>query len=265
MAPRSRPAATRDCRLTTLCVPARGVGRGGRRPQPHLLHRGSGLRQSTDRADPNLAAGFAFLANANPGSGLFDDGGLVNGAVYYYRLRCAGVGGWRSGYSAVVHGLPKADSLAPEGLVIIDSGAEHSADLDVSLSIDAPDDVTHMQIANRPDFQGAAWIPLATSTNWTLAPHPVTGEAFVYVRFHDAAGNVSIIAGDDIRYQPPFEVTVPAAGGAFDSPDHRLHLIVPAGALPANTIFRYTRLERPADAPSPGHAYGGAPTDGAPC
>lgn len=207
---------------------------------------------------PNLAAGFAFLANANPGSGLFDDGGLVNGAVYYYRLRCAGVGGWRSGYSAVVHGLPKADSLAPEGLVIIDSGAEHSADLDVSLSIDAPDDVTHMQIANRPDFQGAAWIPLATSTNWTLAPHPVTGEAFVYVRFHDAAGNVSIIAGDDIRYQPPFEVTVPAAGGAFDSPDHRLHLIVPAGALPANTIFRYTRLERPADAPSPGHAYGGA-------
>lgn len=206
----------------------------------------------------SLAAGFAFLANANPATGQFDNVGLANGTVTYYRLRCDGVGGSRSGFSAIVHGLPRADTTAPEGQVVIDGGAEHSEDLDVVLSLDAADDVTHMQIANRSDFQGAAWAPVAASSNWTLAPHPVTGEAFVYVRFRDAAGNVSIIADDDIRYQPPYEAAIPMAGGMMDSPDHRVHLVAPAGALPANTIFRYTRLERPGDAPTAGHAYGGA-------
>lgn len=206
----------------------------------------------------NLAAGFAFLANANPAVGQFSNDGLANGTVYYYRLRCDGVGGSRSAYSAIVHGLPKVDVEAPEGMVVIDGGAEHSADLDVVLSLDAADDVTHLQISNRSDFLGAGWLPVALSLDWTLAPNAATGEAFVYVRFRDAAGNVSIIADDDIRYQPPFEVAVPAAGAVLDSPDHRLHLIIPAGALPANAIFRYTRLERPGDAPSAGHAYGGA-------
>lgn len=205
----------------------------------------------------NLAAGFAFRANADASLALVSDGGLANGTVYYYRLRCDGVAGSRSGFSRIVHGLPKLDTSAPGGDIVLDGGAEHTEDLEVAVDVVASSDATHMQISNRADFQGAAWVPLAASQNCTVEPDSATGEAFVYARFHDAAGNVSPTAFGRIVYQPPFEVAIPAAaGGAFDTPEGRLHVVIPPGALPANAIFRYTRLERPATAPA-ADAYAG--------
>lgn len=61
--------------------------------------------------------------------------------------------------------------------------------------------VTEMIISNRPDFEGATWEPYQTSKQWTLEPR-ADGLATVFVRFRDAAGNVSEIAHDTFLVDP---------------------------------------------------------------
>lgn len=206
--------------------------------------------------DPNT--GFSLRSNINPAAGSIADVGLANGTLYYYRLRCDGAGNIRSRYTRIVFGLPKTDTTPPDGYVYVNAGDDHTAVLVVILSLDASTDTTRMRISNSADFQGAVWEPYIQHRVWMLSPNPSTGQATVYVQFHDRSGNVSPIAYDDIRYQPPQEVTISAAlGGVLNSPEGRLRVVVPAGALPANAIFRYSRLERPSDAPNR-YAYAGA-------
>jgi Mg-chelatase subunit ChlD len=204
-----------------------------------------------------LSTTFAFLGTF-PNTSPITDTNLVNGTPYYYRLRCEGGGGIRSPYTQIAYGQPKVDTTSPEGFVVINNGAEHTEALSVTLSLDAATDTTHVQISNRADFRNANWELYTYSRPWVLEPIAQTGEATVYVQFRDGSGNISPAEYDSIRYQPPQEVTILAAsGGVLNSPEGRLRLVIPAGALPADAIFRYTRLERPSGAPAR-YSYAGA-------
>jgi hypothetical protein len=79
----------------------------------------------------------------------------------------------------------------------------------VVLELNATDDssgVEAMTISNEPTFGASVWEPYATTKNWSLAPSGV-----VYVRFKDAAGNISAVL-------TPSGSTAIAPFGRIDTP-----------------------------------------------
>lgn len=93
------------------------------------------------------------------------------------------------------------DTANPSGSVIINSGDAVTAVRNVTLGISATDatsGVSEMQVSESPTFVAASWEAYATSKAFMLST--VDGEKTVYVRFKDAAGNISSSASDTIEY-----------------------------------------------------------------
>src|SRR4030042_2420476 len=108
---------------------------------------------------------------------------------------------------------PSADPIPPEAYVIINLGAPSTDVRDVSLTFapyeqeggdaDAFSDIQYVMLSNHSDFSGAVWQPFQQGIPWTLDVRPWQ-LAYVYARFTDEAGNVSVgTEVDSIRYQTP--------------------------------------------------------------
>lgn len=90
------------------------------------------------------------------------------------------------------------DTRAPRGHVKIINNNKSNQ---VMLTLDATDNlsgISQMMISNNMAFSGASWQPYSKQIEWTLNPIgvPLVKAAWVFVRFKDGAGNVSITAMD---------------------------------------------------------------------
>ncbi len=97
------------------------------------------------------------------------------------------------------------DASPPTGSILIDSGAESTAVVAVTLSLAASDagtGVAGMRLSD-DDVSWSSWEPFAPAKPWNLPPG--AGLKAVYVQYRDAAGNVSPSFSDSIVLQdaPP--------------------------------------------------------------
>ncbi len=130
--------------------------------------------------------------------GLYPDKGLGDGIEYFYFLVANGSSGAQSGRSPIFSGIARNDPFPPIGSVQINNGDWRTTSLDVTLTLEASPDTTHLMVSNDPSFKGVLWAPKPDSMPWTLAPVPGTKYATVYALFRDAAGNVSIVEHDTV-------------------------------------------------------------------
>jgi hypothetical protein len=92
---------------------------------------------------------------------------------------------------------PKADSVPPEGYVLINNGTEVTSSPDVVLTLAASADTLEMLVSNQLEFRNASWEPYQSSKSWQLAPQDE--QATVYVKYRDGSNNESEIMFDSIR------------------------------------------------------------------
>lgn len=204
-------------------------------PRPDLRPNSNLIRYPVNPAYTNIrllrslnAAGpFTEVAvfDARANRGLYRDDGLTNGTTYYYRLQGVDLNGNFSAPSHVFRGRPKADPFAPIGSVVINLHRHFVVGPRVQLSLfvdpelagggggsthdhthtgdhthGAPAQVeegTEMLISNDPAFADATWQPYKPTLQWDLAPD-ANGEAQVFVKFRDKAGNESTVYHDGI-------------------------------------------------------------------
>lgn len=148
--------------------------------------------------------------------------GLTNSRTYCFRVVAIDGAGHRSGSLLPACATPRSDPWPPQGTVQINGGASTTGSPHVTLQLWASDTpqpelaspgwqammppsdttsgVTQMMISNRSDMQGAEWQAYAISKAWTLSPS--RGLAAVFVKYRDAAGNVSRTAVATIRIAP---------------------------------------------------------------
>jgi hypothetical protein len=143
-----------------------------------------------------------LIVSELPLTGVYTDTGLTLGTGYEYRL--VGIDG-DNHWSAVMSServTSTLDPIPPEALVIVNSGAYSTADLDVMISFapvpddwadEAFDDIAEVKLSNSMGFEGATWQafdPLA-DVPWTLSAN--AGElARVYAMFKDESDNESV-------------------------------------------------------------------------
>lgn len=159
---------------------------------------------------------FILIGDQLPTTGAFIDEGATNGTTYYYRLAAVGQGEAVSAPSDPAEATPRADPIAPAGVLVVAGGAPTTGSRSVTLLILGSDDGPahlpgepagdparqgstaglQMRVSNDPSFAGASWEPYARTKPWQLGPNP--GPAVVYVQLRDAAGNESELISDAI-------------------------------------------------------------------
>ncbi|MEE2898665.1 MAG: VWA domain-containing protein [Gemmatimonadota bacterium] len=136
------------------------------------------------------------------GTAFYTDLGLANGVTYYYRVQGVGLSNVLSAPSPIFSGTPKADPVPNRGWIQINNGAEYTDLVNVTLQLAAtPADVTSMKIANTPDLAGASYEPFSETKAWLITPD-ANGQARVYAKFMDSAGNESRTYVDGIVVPP---------------------------------------------------------------
>jgi hypothetical protein len=125
---------------------------------------------------------------------------------------------WRDAagnWSNVSNDTIDIDQTAPTGTVVINGGDPETTTAAVTLTLTTDDGTgsgtTQVLISNSADFTGVTPIAYATSIPWTLTGG--NGSKTVYVKYIDAAGNVSAApATDDITLNSP-DTTNPTPPG----------------------------------------------------
>ncbi|MBU0992358.1 MAG: VWA domain-containing protein [Proteobacteria bacterium] len=152
---------------------------------------------------------FNLIGSFDPSKGEITDKKLVNNTNYFYYMQPIGLSDAAGSNTPIRYAKPARDPYKPEGMVLInnDDLYTHSTTVTVTFSgLTLPDgnpDIRYIQIANSTDLSSAAFIPFTHKLSWTIDPEPETGLACIYVRFLDAAGNLSdAIYGDCIIYRP---------------------------------------------------------------
>jgi hypothetical protein len=125
---------------------------------------------------------------------------------------------WRDSagnWSAVDSDTITLDATAPTGTVQINGGAAETTTANVTLTLTTNDGTgtgtTQVLISNSSSFTGATPVPYAATKPWTLTAG--NGTKTVYVKFIDAAGNVSAAAQDTITLNSQ-DTTKPNPPGA---------------------------------------------------
>jgi hypothetical protein len=174
------------------------------RPEQNLLrfpiHPAYALMRVLRSTSPNGPFVEVARFDPKPTRGLYYDTGLTNDVTYYYQLQALDLNGRGSAPSVTFSGTPRKEPVPPLGWVSVEGGAAIATSNNVTLSTRSDKDVVQMRFSNVPTFQGAAFVPFATKSPWTLAPNPA-GVATVYAQFRDKAGNISRTYEDDIRVQ----------------------------------------------------------------
>ena len=122
----------------------------------------------------------------------------------------------------------KIDTTAPSGSVQVNNGAQGIDSTSVTLTLNATDSgsgLAQMQFSN----DNTTWSTLeiyATTKNWTLAAG--NGTKTVYAKFIDVAGNAGIASANAYLYTGAL---IGPDGGEVSSPDNKVKLIIPQGAL----------------------------------
>jgi hypothetical protein len=195
----------------TIGAPTRGTFDGG------LLLRRSFSPQTNAWSDWSLAAEWVDTHQ-------YTDTQVSNGVRYQYRMRprvafstsnsliqaqATAYAYARTAQSR--EATAKDDPYAPTGSVLInggapttrhrlvdltltadDSGPAGDVGIGADLDVGTPTSDLEMRISNSPDFTGVPWWPFSDRViDWDLGDVPLGGEATVYVRFRDEAGNVS--------------------------------------------------------------------------
>lgn len=125
------------------------------------------------------------------------------------------------------------DVVAPAGSVILlTSSPAGSPTVALALSADEPG---YAQISTASSFAGAAWFAVQ-NTNYTLSPGD--GTRLLYVRFKDAAGNVSAsqIASLVLDTLPPSGVSLALDGGATAVNDASGDVVAVLTAVDASNV-----------------------------
>lgn len=132
----------------------------------------------------------------------------------YTLSNTAGATDWSAGsniLAQVFPGLIVPDIIPPgTGSILINGGALITSSQTVSLALSDTDNVgvTEMMISNSPSFTGAVWEAYATTkASWLLGSSTLGAQA-VYVKFRDAALNVSPVSSTSITLVAP-----PSGGG----------------------------------------------------
>ncbi len=145
---------------------------------------------------------------------LGEDGRAVdvapNGQTLHYRFQGVDSSGHRSALLQSGAVTPSVDPIPPAASMIINQGQADTATRDVTLFfvpiegyLPAFEDITEVFLGNDPSFAGASWRPFTQEIPWELAPVSPGERAFVYARFRDAAGNLSIGASTaTVVYSP---------------------------------------------------------------
>lgn len=120
--------------------------------------------------------------------------GLVNGSTYSYRVCAVDVAGNVSA-GAVVSAMPRPESNAPVGSVLVENGAVFARSTTVALALKATDDsgVAQMCISTTANTC-TTWVAFAATATITVP----TGLSYVYARFRDKWGNESAPVSDGI-------------------------------------------------------------------
>ena len=161
----------------------------------------------TDSVSPGIWTTIVFSSTTY--SGIYTNTGLVNGRTYTYALQGIGNSGVASAMSPFFVGVPKADPLPPRGGVDIFGGRLRISNRVTRVMLEADPDTTQYMISNNPALTGATWLPfthtlpLSLTLNITHTLGTTNGVAVVYVKFRDAAGNVSARYSDDVVVNPP--------------------------------------------------------------
>jgi subtilisin family serine protease len=118
--------------------------------------------------------------------------GLTNGVNYAVRMCAVDEAG---NYSVGSSALLAPASSGPRGSIVLNSGDIWTDDRRVSVSVQSFQ-ATEMCISNQ--VRCNRWFPIQASFGYNIPRRQ--GEVVVYAAFRDAAGNVSTLASDSIRY-----------------------------------------------------------------
>jgi hypothetical protein len=154
----------------------------------------------------------ALLAEAGPGGGLhrLDERPLTKEEAE----RCAPLAG-ASGGGARPAAATSGDTTAPVGVsVVINGGDATTRASRVSLALSATDDTAVTQMCVSQSSSCTSWVTYAATSATSVSG--AAGPRTVYVRFRDAAGNVSEPVTDTIIYDAtrPTDGTLSATAGS---------------------------------------------------
>jgi hypothetical protein len=170
---------------------------------------GEASRNLTIYRATSLTAAFVMVTS-DVSDSTWIDTDVSNGTQYCYQATATGAA--TSGPSNVSCATPNLDPHPPHGVVSLPIQISQPTAPTIMLELDAEDNpeteehppfdgelfdpqaepsgVTEMQISNRADFEDVEWEPYTSSKEWGLAPN-ADNHATVFVRYRDAAGNVS--------------------------------------------------------------------------
>lgn len=141
-------------------------------------------------------------------TGIYSDTTAMLNVTYYYWMAAYDEGGHASCVRGPEEVTRTEDSIAPEGVLMINNGAAATNNVRVLLNINATPDTVEMQIRNDLNFdEENGWEPYVETKPWRL--EPVGDVGTVYILFRDGAGNVSEPDFDGIMLTSPlFEESI---------------------------------------------------------
>ncbi len=119
---------------------------------------------------------------------------------------------------------PTPGAVAPPAGVSINNGQPYTGQAVVTLALELPAGARKVEGASNSNFTGAQPLPVASQVEWQLN-EAVAGQQTVYIRYRDAAGQLSATASASIIYDP-----LPPTGRVTITANNGLSLLVSVDA-----------------------------------
>jgi endoglucanase len=163
----------------------------------------------------------------------------------------------------VVQPLPVASEPAERSPIEV-LGRQPATEYTVTVSVTPPPQSTAVQLAIDPNFEAAAWQPIAGSADLELPfTVPNSGYNMIYARFRDADGSVGSASVAGVTVDPTYQQATSSADGPHEpswirpfSPTEMV-VRIEAGRLARGAIEPYD-LDNPADGDKIGNRRGWA-------